>query len=431
MDYTNKISKLMKDNDADIELTEYDVIDRADADHKFHLKRPTKCIPNLSSAHLADCKLLDKSDLKKLRLLIMEDGGQDLAKFVASKPSKEEVEIALIQFHNILQGLLVLHDNGIIHHDLKPQNVVFNRIIKIMNFIDFGYMTTRQRILHDSRASINGHTIPHWSFPPEAVMTNKSFYEDVVRLRSTNPQRTTEIIWNKYVKPHTIQMLKIAFINEQELDILYKQFADFIETGCIAGNYERILNQSVLTIDVYGIGLTLLYFIGRVRKHLTESLLEQMVDLCMTALHFNVLKRITIGTFITFYERILTDSGLLAQHGYKIQNHKLSEIVEPVAEEPIVEKPVVASEEPIVALKEPVVEKPVVDRCGPNKELNPKTNRCTKRCKSGYNRDDKFVCREACLEGKERNPTTGRCVQRCKENEIRNAKFRCTKKKRA
>lgn len=434
VDYTDKISKLMKDKDADIELTEYDAIDRVDADHQFHLKRPTKCIPKLSPSYLANCKLLDKSDLTQLRLLIMEDGGQDLAKFVASKPPKEDAENAIIQFHNVCQGLLVLHDNGMIHHDLKPQNVVFNRIKKIMNFIDFGYMTTRQRILHDSRASMNGHTIPHWSFPPEAPLLNKSFYEDVVRLRSTDIQRTTELIWTKYVKPHTVQLLKVVFINEQDgLEILYEQFTEFIETGCIAGNYERILNRSTLTIDVFGIGLTLLFFVGRIRRHLTKTLQKQLVDLCWSALNFNVLKRITISEFITTYERILTDSGLLVQHGYEIQNHKLSEIVEPVVatEKQIVEKSVVASEEPIVALEEPVVEKSVVDRCGPNKELNPRTNRCTKRCKSGYNRDDKFVCRKACLEGKERNPTTGRCVLRCKENEIRNAKFRCTKKKRA
>jgi hypothetical protein len=342
----------------------------------------------------------------------MEDGGQDLAKFVASKPPKEDAENAIIQFHNVCQGLLVLHDNGMIHHDLKPQNVVFNRIKKIMNFIDFGYMTTRQRILHDSRASMNGHTIPHWSFPPEAPLLNKSFYEDVVRLRSTDIQRTTELIWTKYVKPHTIQLLKVVFINEQDgLEILYEQFTDFIKTGCIAGNYERILNQSALTIDVFGIGLTLLFFVGRIRKHLTKTLQKQLVDLCWSALNFNVLKRITISTFITLYERILTDSGLLVQHGYEIQNHKLSEIAEPV-------------------VAEPVVAEPVIDRCGSNKELNPRTNRCTKRCKSGYNRDDKFVCRKACLEGKERNPTTSRCVQRCKENETRNAKFRCTKKSR-
>lgn len=410
VDYTNKISKLMKDKDANIELAEYDAIDRVDRDHEFHLKRPTKCIPNLSPSYLTKCKLLDKSDLTQLRLLIMEDGGLDLAKFVTSKPSKDDVENAIIQFHNILRGLLVLHANGMIHHDLKAQNVVFNKIKLIMNFIDFGYMTTRERILHDSRASMNGHTIPHWSFPPEAPLLNKSFYEDVLRLRSTNIQRTTELIWTKYVKPHTIKLLDVVGIGrlgiteQNELNILKEQFEDFMENNCIPSNYERILNRSVLSIDVYGIGVTLLSFVTRIRQHLSLDIQQQLVGLCWSAMNFNVVKRITISDFTTAYEKILNDSGLLVKHGYELRNHELVSVIAPAA---------------------------ISERCSPDKELNPRTNRCTKRCKSGYDRNDRFVCRKACLEGKERNPTTGRCVQRCKENETRNANFRCTKKKRA
>ena len=32
--------------------------------------------------------------------------------------------------------------------------------------------------------------------------------------------------------------------------------------------------------------------------------------------------------------------------------------------------------------------------CGENKELNPKTNRCVNKCKSGYVRDADFKCKK-------------------------------------
>ena len=92
------------------------------------------------------------------------------------------------------------------------------------------------------------------------------------------------------------------------------------------------------------------------------------------------------------------------------------------------------------------------ENCPQDKEINPATNRCVKRCKEGEQRNEKFRCVKIkqpnkpepnrktsknkqknnkpameCPPEKELNPATNRCVNRCKEGEQRNDKFRCVK----
>jgi hypothetical protein len=93
-------------------------------------------------------------------------------------------------------------------------------------------------------------------------------------------------------------------------------------------------------------------------------------------------------------------------------------------------------------------------KCPLDKELNPATNRCVKRCKEGEQRNEKFRCvkikqtkqkeqqpsirktaknkqksAKQCPPDKELNPTTNRCINRCKEGHHRNEKFKCVKNK--
>lgn len=438
VDYSNKLSKIMLGRDADVEMKEYDTIDAADATNKFHLPRPIKCTPELTTVartQIRKCKRLNKSDMKRLRLLIMEDGGKDLAAFVKENPSAKQTEIAFIEFQRILHGLYVLLVNRVLHHDLKPQNIVFNISEHRMNFIDFGYMTTFKNIWTMSQTSTNRHTIPHWSFPPEACMLNKSFYDDVLRLKRQEDdmkmkqqpvhQSVADKLWTKYVEVHTNTMLDIIGYDKSVKSRFLLQFTEFINTECIPGNYDKFIVKSIQRIDVYGIGMTLLFMVVHLKPHIDSIFYDDLVELCFSALNYNVYERIHMPDFLKTYEQLLTDSGLLSKHGYTINKHELT-LSQPepvVASEPVVAPGPVVAPEPIVA--------PASDPCGAKREMNPKTNRCTKRCKSGYERDSEFVCRKVCEPGTERNPKTGRCVKPCKDNEVRNEKFRCTKKRRS
>ena len=83
-----------------------------------------------------------------MKLLIMKDGGLNLADYLydIKGRTKEEIEMFLIELHRVILGVKVLNDNGIVHHDLKPQNIVYNPTEERMNFIDFGHMTIAEKL---------------------------------------------------------------------------------------------------------------------------------------------------------------------------------------------------------------------------------------------------------------------------------------------
>jgi len=74
--------------------------------------------------------------------------------------------------------------------------------------------------------------------------------------------------------------------------------------------------------------------------------------------------------------------------------------------------------------------KKVIGECPDGKIYNPLTRRCVKKCKDGYRHDSSFKCKKVigeCPDGKIRNPLTGYCVKKCKDGYSRNNKFRCVK----
>ena len=90
-----------------------------------------------------------------------------------------------------------------------------------------------------------------------------------------------------------------------------------------------------------------------------------------------------------------------------------------------------------------------LQQCLEGYERNPKTRRCIKVCKTGYTRDENFKCkslnprgrprksvlktsktRKICNDGKELNPKTNRCVKKCNDGYSRNDVFKCVKTKK-
>jgi SNF2 family DNA or RNA helicase len=68
-----------------------------------------------------------------------------------------------------------------------------------------------------------------------------------------------------------------------------------------------------------------------------------------------------------------------------------------------------------------------MNNCPADKDYNPKTKRCVKKCPEGKIRDaSTFKCKKdpdylkPCKDGKERNPVTKKCVKKCKEGSVRN-----------
>ena len=398
LSYKGKISKIMHSSEAFKEMTEYSTIKLIDTKKQFYQGEPIECDPidnEETRQEIDKCTVVSSKDIADYKLLIMNDGGLDLS--IYDTKTIENIAEFWIEVRRVILGVSVLVKNRTVHHDLKPQNIVYFEDNHRMNFIDFGLMTTMDKIADQCNKSIYGFAILHATFPFEMSFLNKNDYMDVARrpdyysialLRKilTSPQSSFfSIITNG--RPKQIKDAVVQFITEQYQAMMKEDIKSDKET------YDAFLEKSINTIDVYGLGYTFLYMLGRFRPYMDSGFADDLDDLFLEAVHPRVSLRITADELLHKYDEIL-------------KKHRLEVEIE-------------------IETKTKTKTKTTSEKCEQlGKELNPITKRCTIKCKSGQVRDAKFKC-IGCTTDKEMNPLTKRCTKKCLPGLVRDDKFKC------
>ncbi|KAM7296757.1 eukaryotic translation initiation factor 2-alpha kinase 1 isoform X2 [Ixodes scapularis] len=108
-------------------------------------------------------QLLNASNVKGVLFIQMELCSGNLADWLASRNRKIEeglencsvnIEGALAIFKQILKGVQYIHSQGLIHRDLKPQNILFDSKGSIVKLGDFGLATMN---CQDSGQELGSH----------------------------------------------------------------------------------------------------------------------------------------------------------------------------------------------------------------------------------------------------------------------------------
>jgi serine/threonine protein kinase len=122
-----KLSKLMRENYAEDEFQQRTLFEPLNVDQNYFIYPDTICTPETpfnASNEVDKCKLsnLESVDDKDKRILMITDGGKSLYKPTFIKP--DNMYQIFASFTNIFRGLIKAHDAGIVHMDVKPQNIV-------------------------------------------------------------------------------------------------------------------------------------------------------------------------------------------------------------------------------------------------------------------------------------------------------------------
>ena len=482
IDYKNKTSKIMNLSNASSEMREYNMVENADKEQKYYLGKPIQCSPLLNTETISAIKtctsgrvFLDEPD--DLSLLIMEDGGLNIIDFmqnIVGLPPNEianKMELFWLSTHNLLKGLQMFINNGLVHHDLKPQNILFNTKTNQLKFIDFGLMTRKHDIIKDATKSDYKWNMLHWSFPFELSFINKKrfqkFYSTDLNDRKQKYKKLIKNIKKNTRDGMMIQVfLNVSSINDNPdlkkefLTDLYSLYKYDYKNTTQESAYDMFINRSVDTIDEYGTGIALLYAYSKTIQYM--NLGNNILTISLKRLFYlmitpDINKRLTVDEVLNRYEEILTTSGLLSKHKLQIIDHEIvSDQIIPIPNniqtqiETVVETP--------VKIPDKIIQEIIntdLNNCPQGKEMNPHTKRCVKMCKPKQIRDAKFKCKNVnlkkttnqilpitkgiamenieinnapikiCPHGKEINPHTKRCVNICKPNQTRNADFKC------
>lgn len=113
------------------------------------------------------------SESKKL-YLVFEYIEFDLKGYIDALPKDVPRKVYLSLFNQILQGMAYAHDEGVLHRDLKPQNILVSKegIIKIA---DFGLARSSNK----GGKSLTKEIITLWYRAPEILLGEKKYDESV------------------------------------------------------------------------------------------------------------------------------------------------------------------------------------------------------------------------------------------------------------
>jgi serine/threonine protein kinase len=182
--YKNKVSKIMLNKYAKREMKEWKKISTIPGIDRFTVPFPKLCKPKLDRKFhrtLKKCRNSKFPDTKltDFRLLVLEDGGVDLdifMKTVVPTMTIHDANIFWARVLMLLEGLCFFHQNGIIHHDIKSLNIVYNIQSAAIKFIDFGLMKTRKEMIQSSTKNTNLSATTWFNYPPEYYCANQKKY---------------------------------------------------------------------------------------------------------------------------------------------------------------------------------------------------------------------------------------------------------------
>lgn len=362
LDYKGKISKIGKKKNINEEIAEYKTINRVDKRAIFYPGKPDNCQPMRDKPTLDaidKCSDFNSKDIAKYKLLIMKDGGENLADFAKSinsqllsnkiniETARDQMEKFWIEAHRMFLGLSKFLDAGIVHHDLKHKNIVYNVDTNRINFIDFGLMTTVNKIRTESKESNYGFSIRHWSFPPETLFLNHERY-----LQFATTDNTIKISKKSKTSEKTArQKVFASFLNElkdpnSDINTFFaitdpefpekkqnsfnvqehmNEYYRMVMTSLKENMYDEFLDKSVSTIDSYGLAIGLIYVLNLTRHLLDEKFADDLYNLFFNMMNFNVIERLSLEDAMIRYEDILQNNRILLKYNKHFENHQLTE----------------------------------------------------------------------------------------------------------
>lgn len=173
------LSKIMLKETAEEEIREFELLSQIPRIHQYIVPKPHLCKPKETAAFHRTVKKCKNKRFRRsnarFAMFIMENGGVDLDDLTSQlifTLSPRDVRIFLNNLVNLLEGICLLYDYNVIHHDIKLQNVVYNIRTGQLRLIDFGKTKTFDQEIMLSKQNINDEGLSWFNYPVENSCVN-------------------------------------------------------------------------------------------------------------------------------------------------------------------------------------------------------------------------------------------------------------------
>lgn len=205
---------------------------------------------NITKIYLSDeIEISIDSDLYSFPYFLMDylEGVKDFDEFVIENLDRMDGELAISYFRDVASGLCYLHDNHIIHCDIKPANIIIAPDSPAL-VADLGYAKHLERIPEGNRKKITSvsHT-PQFAHP--------ALREQMVR--STDPDASITVIERKklrhafdlYAFGRTLQMILREIREKENMDNKERSIFSPYQWRYLSLIAVRLLDGQVETIN--------------------------------------------------------------------------------------------------------------------------------------------------------------------------------------
>lgn len=105
-------------------------------------------------------------------IIIMKYYESSLNKFISTLDEDEKNQWLKVLFSSLCDGLKFLHDNNIIHRDIKPQNILFDTDINKFVITDMGIAKFPETLMRESQTD-KSDRLANFSFSPKEQLDSK------------------------------------------------------------------------------------------------------------------------------------------------------------------------------------------------------------------------------------------------------------------
>lgn len=302
--YTNTVGKVFEKESAFNDETDIQyIIQKIDPEYKFTLPLIGTCTTDKKfreSNSIQECPLINTSKHLEYKQMIIPYAGISLENiFMRRQASPRAFKTIFKVMQPLFEGVLKLEKHGIIHQDIKPDNIMSHK--RKLFLIDFGIMTKSNKVYIKNNGMLAAD-YPY--FPPEYKLYSKSYKSPSQFISSflNNFMYTTFIGGHNVHLPEIIETyLGISY--EKELTAVYYRLQKNKD------EFSKLANK----INVYQLGITLaIIFISsgmhiNLHKHPSRVLLR---DLIVSMIHPNVFKRCTMRQayymYLNIYNTVLS-----------------------------------------------------------------------------------------------------------------------------
>lgn len=253
-------------------------------------------------------KILGYVRTNKIRMV---NEGHSLDKiFFTRRCNLQYFQLLLLNIEHLLRGLMLFHDHGLIHGDIKLENVVLNESLGICKYIDYDFMGSideyraadDQNLLFPKRAKRKTYFV----WPPERYTIAKRFHDIVV-------DDYTAEVWNELGLVSTLghdSRIVTSLFKSEAIDPTLKPESDWVKQLVTAHAHHDLRSDAFSKIDIYGFGIMVSQVLRQFEHWILPSMRRPIKRWLSFLVHPNPSVRYAPKYALEIWERIFSSMSI-------------------------------------------------------------------------------------------------------------------------